>query len=418
MSSTLRSAHEDAGLKKGRGEGPIVLAARAACGWIGEPGNVAEIAAGHLSRFSQVRSDSASAGSNPAIQDSRMMFGFFVESKFIPEHVQHKTLAGQIHYQAILKHLLRPETVNRIFNPRNVAKARLRSVSDWPYLDDVRLCDITVEHVRRIVASSRSCEYSPQTVKHIKNVFFAIISHAQRERCFSGPNPVAQVKLLPIARKEQHHLTISQTKAMLELMQYPEREIALMTITTGMNILEIGNLQWKHVNLSDASRDVDGDVVQPKSIALRPQWNRIGLGDSKRGRKKDIEIPQLLIAVLEDLKKRGMPSTDDFVLTSNSGQPILSARVSSARLKVVGRKLGLPWLSWRVIGRAHTALLSEFRTELNDHMMVVVHQQLPNPVTVASNETGSAASKEWDTIGRKFPCGSFRAGRQCRQAFH
>lgn len=415
----LRSAPEDGGLKKGRIEGPIVLAQRVVSGRIAEPGDPAEIAVGHLSRFSQVRSDSPSAGSNPAIQDSRMMFGFFVESKFIPEHVQHKTLAGQIHYQAILKHLLRPETVNRIFNPRNVAKARLRSVSDWPYLDDVRLCDITVEHVRRIIASSRSCEYSPQTVKHIKNVFFAIISHAQRERCFSGPNPVAQVKLPPISRKEEHHLTISQTRAMLELMQYPEREIALITITTGMNILEIGNLQWKHVNLSDSPRDVDGDVVQPRSLALRPQWNRIGLGDSKRGRKKDIEIPKSLISVLEDLKKRGIKrSADDFVLISDSGQPILSAKVSSARLKAVGRKLGLPWLSWRVIGRAHTTLLSEFRTELNDHMMVGVHQKLPNPITIASNETGSAVSKEWDTIGPKFPCRSFRAGRQCRQAFH
>ena len=47
-----------------------------------------------------------------------MTFEFFVESKFIPEHVEHKTFAGKTHYQAILKHLLRPETVNRVFNPR------------------------------------------------------------------------------------------------------------------------------------------------------------------------------------------------------------------------------------------------------------------------------------------------------------
>ena len=122
---------------------------------------------------------------------------------------------------------------------------------DWPYLNEVRLCDIEVDHVRRLVACAFAREYSSQTVKHIKNVLGAVISHAQREGCFSGPNPAEQVKLPPMARKVAHNLTINQTKAMLELMQYPEREVALITITTGMNLLEICKLQWRHVNLTE-----------------------------------------------------------------------------------------------------------------------------------------------------------------------
>jgi hypothetical protein len=116
-----------------------------------------------LSEESPVKTESPIPAYNVAIQDSRMTIEFFVESKFIPEHVEHKTCAGRTHYQAILKHLLRPETVNRVFNPQKVANARLKSVPDWPYLDEVRLCHIEPDHVRRLVACAFAREYSSQT---------------------------------------------------------------------------------------------------------------------------------------------------------------------------------------------------------------------------------------------------------------
>src|SRR3954451_12421174 len=50
-------------------------------------------------------------GFNSVIQNAAMTLRSFVETKFIPEHVQHKTIAGRTHYQAMLKHLIRPETV-------------------------------------------------------------------------------------------------------------------------------------------------------------------------------------------------------------------------------------------------------------------------------------------------------------------
>ena len=42
------------------------------------------------------------------VQGSSMTVALFVESKFVPEHVQYKTPAGQTHYQAILKHVITP----------------------------------------------------------------------------------------------------------------------------------------------------------------------------------------------------------------------------------------------------------------------------------------------------------------------
>jgi len=166
-----------------------------------------------------------------------MTFELFVETKFIPEHVSYKTLAGRTHYQAILKHLLTPERVNRIFsNARKVVNARLSSVPQWPYLDGVCLCDLKADHVRRLIAAGQAAAYSSQTVKHIKNVFFAIISHAQKEGCFSRVNPAALVKLPRIIRRSQHSLTGEQSMAMLERLPSPEKEAALFAITTGMTL--------------------------------------------------------------------------------------------------------------------------------------------------------------------------------------
>ena len=103
-----------------------------------------------------------------------MTVSSFVETKFIPEHVHHKRTAGQTHYKAILKHLLKPETVNRIFQSAGTVQPRLQALSDWPYLDNVRLCDFTTEHVRRLVSAAFDSHYSWQTVKHIKNVTFTV----------------------------------------------------------------------------------------------------------------------------------------------------------------------------------------------------------------------------------------------------
>jgi len=301
-----------------------------------------------------------------------MTCSLFVETKFVPEHVEHKTRAGRQHYESMLKHLLKPETVNRVFNPEKTAGGRLKSLADWPYLDEVRLCDITADHVRRLLTCAFDRDYSSQTVRHIKNAIFAIISHAQTEGCFSGPNPAAQVKLPPVTRKERHDLTIDQTEAMLELMQYPEKEMALIAITTDMNIAEICNLQWKHVNLTESIRNVDGELIPARSIAVTSEWDRAALADSRRGRKRNFEIPGPLLGVLANLhRQHAEANPDDFILATETGRPIWPAHARSARLKPIARKLGLPWLSWRVIGRAHAALLSEMRTQLIDRMVQI-----------------------------------------------
>lgn len=136
------------------------------------------------------------------LQNARMTFLEFVKTRFIPEHVASKSLPGRRHYQAILKHILRPSVVDALFGVNGTRPSkRLTEVADWPYLDEVRLCAITTDHVQNITAAALETGYSVQTVKHIRNVIGTIIKHAIRRRCFIGENPAFHVCLPPMIRR-------------------------------------------------------------------------------------------------------------------------------------------------------------------------------------------------------------------------
>jgi integrase len=305
---------------------------------------------------------------HPAVQDSRMTFDLYVETKFIPEHVAYKSSSGQTHYQAILKHLLTPERVNQFFNSRYVNNARLRSVPQWPYLDGVRLCDLKGDHVRRIIGASQAAGYASQTVKHIKNVFFAIISHAQKEGCFSGVNPAALVKLPRIVRTAQHSLTMQQSMAMLELLPSPEKEAALFAITTGMTLIELCQLRWEHVNLSNSDRHLEGELIPAWSIGVRATWNRAGIGDGRGGtRNRNIHVCEPLLSLLKELRARNSNADKDgFVLVSEMGSPISRASIRLTRLKQAGRELGIPWVNWQIVRRTHAGVPHYVTSALQD----------------------------------------------------
>ncbi len=300
---------------------------------------------------------------NAAIQDHRMTFGYFVETKFIPDHVSHKRTSGQIHYRSILKHLVRPENVNEMFGASESLKPKLNSVPDWPYLDDVPLCDLRPDRVRAILAAAVAKDYSPQTIKHIRNVMNSVISHAQREGCFIGPNPVSVVKLPPLVPRVDRHVGTRALREMFGMMEYPEKHIAKIAIATGMTILEICGLRWKHVNLSLTSHRVGEELVPARNIFVSTRWNEAGVGDSLRGRSRCIPMSGQLVTLFKELNRGTYTRPDDFVLTSPQGKAILPASIRMSRLKPIGKKLGMPWLSWSDLRRARLALPAEFELD-------------------------------------------------------
>jgi integrase len=300
----------------------------------------------------------------------------FVENVFIPEHVAMKAASGRTHFRAILKHVLTPEEVDRVFHvDAGSSKTKLKSVPNWPYLGNIRLADIRPDGVQRLIAAAVTRGYSAQTVKHIRNVVGAIFAHARKRHCFTGDNPAGLVTLPGMVRKEAHALTIDQAKDLLAAMQYPEKELALITMLTHMNVAEICGLQWKWVNLTDEWSMTDGERIPPRTIAVRKHFYRGELVSlPMRSRKRFLTIPEPLLPILRALSERPKyTGSDAFVLVSAVGTPINEKDIAMRRLKPLGRSMQMPWLSWRVFSRTHTTLAYQFGTRSLDCLAMTGH---------------------------------------------
>jgi integrase len=285
----------------------------------------------------------------------------FVERKFAHEHVARKTVSGQTHYKAMLKHVLTPEEVSLVFSGgTDAARTKLKALPNWPYMSKMRLCDIKPDDVQRLMSAALAQGYSWQTAAHIRNVISAIFEHARKER-FADENPAALVTLPGVLRKEKHVMTLAQVNQVLGLMQYPEKEMALFALLTSMNMGEICGLQWKRVNLTEEWSTADGEPIPPGSFAIRKQWCRGELNDiGVKSRQRNVPIPEPLVPILLELSRRRTAiSHDDFVLASRGGTPIRVDNILERRLKAIGKELEMPWLSWQVLRHAHRTLTYE-----------------------------------------------------------
>lgn len=316
-----------------------------------------------LSAFDQGREPLVDPGS------ARMTVAKFVETRFLPDHVAIKTTPGRRHYQAILKHVLTPEEVEGMFGTKvEESRNKLQPKPDWPYLSNLRLCDTNPDRVQELIAAAVHSGYSSQTIRHIRNVVGAVFSHALKTRHFTGDNPAALVTLPGMKRKESHALTLQQTIRALELMQYPEREVTLFVILTSMNIAEICGLQWKYVNLSEHHLTREGESIPPRSIVVRNQWYRGELCQVPPGRRKNIPIPLFLFSLLQTLSRARNSGWNDYVLCTRSGRPINQINLAARRLKLIGRELQMPWISWQVLRRTRGTLAYEYGTQVQHEL--------------------------------------------------
>lgn len=293
----------------------------------------------------------SSSASPPSLAD-------FVEMRFIPEYVASKRLAGRAHFQAILKHILTPELVNRAFGGHtDQSKTKLQEVPGWPYLDSLRLNEVTSETIQHLVLAATQNGYSTQTAAHIRNVVGAILCHALKVGVLRGTNPAVDVILPTMSRKTAYALALSELTQVLGLMGYPEKEIALFLMLTDMNVAEICGLRWKDLNLSHYPQFGGGFRIPPKTIIISNQSYRGEFGPVLEKRQRAVPIPEFLGSTLLKLTRRGkFTIPDDFVLTSRTGKPVSPDNLTARRLKSIGHFLDMPWLSWNVFRRTQISM--------------------------------------------------------------
>jgi integrase len=215
---------------------------------------------------------------------------------------------------------------------------------------------------------------------HIRNVVSTIFSYAQLEMYFSGENPAAAVKLSKISRPPSLPIATSDVIRLLGFMRYPEKEMSLVAVLTGMTVAEICGLQWKRVNLTDTEIvNLDGEAIPPKSLLIRDEWMRGQLGAVSKRRVGSVKIPKPLLPILSRLRRNPkFTGPNDFVLTSRSGSPVNQTNLLTRRLKPIGQEMKIPGLSWHMVRRIHKELISEFGAQFQDQMVGVAKAAFPN----------------------------------------
>ena len=228
---------------------------------------------------------------------SGLSFSSFVERHFIPEHIAYKSLSGRTHYSAILKHVIAPEEVSRIFGVDSpTAKHSLKTDPGWPYLGALPLSEIRSADVEQLMSAALKKGYSTQTALHIRNVVRATFEHARKEN-FVITNPAAGVTLAAMVRKDAYVPTLAEIKAVLDAMRYPEKEMTLFAVLTDMTMGEICGLQWKRVNLTDTWSTADVEPIPPWHLAIRVQWRRGELTETASNKRhRNVPVPALSLA--------------------------------------------------------------------------------------------------------------------------
>ena len=189
-----------------------------------------------------------------------------------------------------------------------------------------------------------------------------------------GDNPVSLVRLPEVRRKQAHSLTLAQANKALSVMKYPEREMTLLSIFTGMNLAEILGLQWKQVNLAEEELNKDGKRIAPRTIAVRNQLYRGSLENVKKSRVRNLPISQPLLEILLKLKGRAAyTGPDDFVLVSKVGTPVNQNNVLARRIRPIAKQLGVASLSWLAFRSIRKILTSEFVKRSADSAFIAVN---------------------------------------------
>src|SRR5215472_2040880 len=290
----------------------------------------------------------------------------FMKQRFIPDFVMTKRSAGRTHFRSILKHVLPPELVAMAFgNAPNGARDKLSTVPGWPYLDRFHLTEISADTIQRLTARALEQGYSIQTATHIRNVIRSIFGHAIRTGHYAGRNPAEQVVLPAPARERARVLTLNQLTILMSAMRYPEKEMALFAILTGMNVGEICGLHWMNINLSNMSRIIGHEVIPPRTIAVRNQSHRGTVSAVIDSRQRFIRVPRALERSLAELRRRkDFIGPHDLVLVSRIGTPIHPENLAARRLKLIGKSFGIPWLTWSVFYRTRLHLGKQFGPNL------------------------------------------------------
>jgi len=260
----------------------------------------------------------------------------FWEQRFLREVVANLKPAGQKHYDWCATHIL-------------------------AHLGELRLREVTHEHVSRMIRAVIESGRSVQTAVHLRNAVSALFRHATVVGAYSGPNPAQGVRTPPMRRKEKPALTWEQFARLMMAYPSPVREMVYLAAMTSLNVAEMLGLRWRDLNLTDEPAVRDSELLPPYSLRVRGQYYRGQFCTPKTSSRRRIVplTPQLVRMLTEWQQMTPFRGEDDLVFANRRGRPHSDTLLARRVLRPIAQKvLGVDWVSWHVF-RHTTATWTE-----------------------------------------------------------
>ncbi len=188
-----------------------------------------------------------------------------------------------------------------------------------PRFKDKTLSKITPFDLEKLKSDLRKSELADATVKHVIVVVRQMFNKAINWGLWKGENPVRRVKLPRLQNKRERFLSFEEAGKLLnELGRVSSqlRDMASLSLYTGMRAGEIFNMRWTHI-------DLENDLIH--------------IADPKGGDPRKAFIVPQVKEMLERLKNDNGPP-EQYVFRSRKGGQIVE--VSKAFGRMVDR-LGL-----------------------------------------------------------------------------
>ena len=232
-----------------------------------------------------------------------------------------------------------------------------------PVFGDVRINDITNEHVQQFIAELQRRNYAPHSIHHYHNVLSAVLTKAVEWR-FVPVNPARGVELPRIVpKKEQSVLTIEQASALLDKLPAIPRCAVTLALVTGLRRGELFAVRWQ-----------DFDDKAATLMIRRAVYDKVFDTPKTEKSLRTIPLSEHVVAFLCDWRtksKRTGPA--DFIIPGRKESPRDQKRMLNDHIKPACEALGLPKATWLTFRRTFSTwadtrgVSAKLRAELMGH---------------------------------------------------
>ena len=274
----------------------------------------------------------------------------FWKGNFQRDHIDHRKVSTQNQYAYAFKQL-----------PAELRAKPLRKIQP------ADLQEFIIQETARGLGS--------QSVTHLRNCLSAMFRLAIAQGFHTGANPVAAVRLPRMVRKVQTPLTLEEARQLIAELPSPSREVAYLSVLTGMNAAEMFGLDRQHVNLTDAPRLLDFAIVPPGCLCVVQDYYDGHLDTTKtQNRRRILPLTPRLQEMLRGLMEQALLQRPDAPLfQARNGARLDRHNLSNRQLAPAGRRLFDRSVGWHDFRRAAATYAELAQMPLHERIASMGH---------------------------------------------